>query len=242
MKKFLVFAVIVCTAVGLARADVYIKSNSHSDAMSMMGQNQPARDTVTEQWMSDDAFATITPDTTILLDFKKNTFVMINHAKKTYVETTLPLDMAKLMPPQAAQYIAMMKPTVSVTATGQSKTVGNWPCTGYEATITMMGMPMKETIWATKDTGVNMQRYMDQAFGAILKSTMFFDDAAVAEFKKIQGFPISTEMNMEIMGAKMHTSTEVVEITEKAPPAGTYAIPAGYTRTETLSMEDLQKR
>jgi hypothetical protein len=243
MKKLLAVAVIVCAAAGLARADIYIKSKTHSDPVSIMGQNQPARDAVTEQWMGDDAFATVSQGTTVLVDFKRNTFAMINHAKKTYVETALPLDMTKLLPPQVASMMgSMMKSSVSVTPTGQSRQIGQWACTGYEATITMMGMPMKETIWATKDTGVDMQRYMATAFGTVLKSQMFFDDAAVGEFKKIDGFPVLTEVNAEMMGAKVHSTTEVVEIAKKTPPAGVYAIPAGYAKVDTLSMEDLQKR
>ncbi len=45
-----------------------------------------------------------------------------------------------------------------------------------------------------------------------------------------------------MMGAKVHATTEVVEITSKAAPAGTFDPPAGYTKKTTMSMQDLQRR
>ena len=45
-----------------------------------------------------------------------------------------------------------------------------------------------------------------------------------------------------MMGAKIHTTTEVVEMVQKPAPAGTYEPPAGYTKRATLSMQDLQRR
>ena len=65
---------------------------------------------------------------------------------------------------------------------------------------------------------------------------------ALDEFKKIDGWQIKTEMSMNMMGAEMKTSTEVVEISEKTPPEGTFSVPAGYTKKEKFTMQDLQKR
>jgi hypothetical protein len=41
---------------------------------------------------------------------------------------------------------------------------------------------------------------------------------------------------------KMRTTTETVEIVEKAAPAGAFEPPAGYTKKATLSIQDLQRR
>jgi len=53
---------------------------------------------------------------------------------------------------------------------------------------------------------------------------------------------VATELTADVMGARMRTTTEVVEIVEKPAPAGTFAPPAGYTQKATLSMQDLQRR
>src|SRR5512147_1375989 len=112
MKKLAAVAVIVL-AFGLAlNADVYIKSKTHTDPISIMGQSQPAKDGITEQWISDDAVAMTMENTASIIDLKNNKMYIINHASKTYVEAALPLDMAKLLPPQAAGMMGMMKATV----------------------------------------------------------------------------------------------------------------------------------
>ena len=59
---------------------------------------------------------------------------------------------------------------------------------------------------------------------------------------KIKGFWISSETTMEMMGAKIRTTSEVVEISKKTPPAGVYSVPAGYTKQDKLSMQDMQNK
>jgi hypothetical protein len=45
-----------------------------------------------------------------------------------------------------------------------------------------------------------------------------------------------------MMGAKMRTTTEVIEINKKSPDASVYTVPAGYTKKDKLSMQDIQRR
>ncbi len=243
MKKLsAVIAIVLAFAIAL-NADVYIKSKTHTDPISMMGQSQPAKDGVTEQWISDDAVAMVADNTTVIVDLKNNKMYFINHASKTYVEAALPLDMTKILPPQAAGMMGMMKATVTVTPNGQTKTFGKWNCQGFDATISMAMMTMKMSYWATTAPGFDYKKYVEKAYGSVLKAqSMFFDDAAIAEMKKINGLPIFTETTGEMMGAQMRSTTEVVEIATKPAPAGTYAVPAGFTKTDTLSMQDLQRR
>lgn len=237
MKKVFAVLFILLAAVTLVRADYYIKSKYHSDAMAFMGQNQPAKDEIYEQWIGGDKFASITPDMNIIFDLGKSKAWMINHKDKTYVETTLPLDMAKLMPPEAAAMMGMMKATVTVQPTGQTKTIGQWPCSQYNVSVNIMMMPMKMTVWASEKVPFDMNLYQDKIFGNLMKGTLRLDDASVAEMKKVKGYYISNDMNMEMMGAKIHTTQDVVEISQKTPGPGVYAVPAGYTKAQYLSMQ-----
>lgn len=243
MKK-LSAVVIIVLAFGIAlHADVYIKSKTHSDPISIMGQSQPAKDGTTEQWIGDDAVAMNMESMAWIIDLKNNKIFILNHMSKTYVETTIPLDMSKIVPAQAAGMMGMMKATVTVTPNGQTKQVGKWSCQGFDATIAMAMMTMKMSVWATTAPGFDYKKFMEKAYGSVLKAqSMFFDDAAIAEMKKINGLPILSETTGEMMGAQMRSTSEVVEIATKAAPAGTYAVPAGYTKTDTLSMQDLQRR
>jgi len=139
--------------------------------------------------------------------------------------------------------MGMMKATVTVTPNGQTKQVGQWKCVGYDAAINMMMMPMHITIWATKDVPFDPKKLMEKGYGQLLRAqSAYLDEASIKEFMKIEGFQVASETTMEMMGNKMHTTQEVVEIVKKTPPAGVYTVPAGYTKNDKLSPQDMQKR
>jgi hypothetical protein len=227
MKKLFVCLALVLVAALSLSADVYVKMKTHTDAMNVMGQTQPASDSFTEQWIGEDKFANMTGDQSIVIDLKKNLGYIIDHKTKSYLEMALPLDMTKLLPPEAAGMAGMMKMTATVTPTNETKKIGQWNCTGYNLKMSMMGMGMNSKIWATTDVPFDVNAYCSKFLPYVLKSLgPMFDDAAIKEMMKIKGFQIASEMDM--FGSK--ATTEAVEITKKNVPAGVYAPPAGYTK------------
>lgn len=243
MKKAATAIVCVLALASLASADVYVKSKVHTDAIAVMGQNQPAQDTVSEQWIGKDKFAMVSDKNASVIDLAKNVMYIINHASKTYIEAALPFDFASLLPEQMASMMqGMMKMTVTVSPAGGKKTIGSWACDEYDVTMNMMMMPMKMKVWATTNVPFDLAAYMAKVYGTVLKSQFRLDDASVAEMMKVKGFWISSETTMEMMGSKIRSTNEVVEISEKTPPAGVYAVPAGYKKQDKLSMQDLQNR
>jgi len=242
MKKFLtVMAIVAVTALSLS-ADVYIKTKTHTDAMAIMGQTTPAQDAISEAWIGDDVFVTISADQTMVIDIKNNVAYFINPKAKTYVETPLPLDFAKILPPQAAMMAGMLKMTATVTATTETKKIGSWKCTGYDVNITIMSMAMKMRSWVSADVPFDFGAFNAKFLENMLKGQMRLDDASAKEFAKMKGYQIASEMTGDMMGSKMRTTSEVLEITKKSAPAGTYAVPAGFTKKETLDLDALQKR
>lgn len=123
MKKLFALTLLVLIAALSLSADVYVKQKTHTD--SMMGQ--PARDDIMEQWIGDNAnaFATVSPDQSFIVDLKKNLLYMVNHKSKTYVETTLPLDLSKLLPPEYAAMVGMIKMTATVSPTTRQRKSAN---------------------------------------------------------------------------------------------------------------------
>lgn len=241
MKRIAAALALVLCVAGFAAADIYIKSKTHSDPISIMGQNQPATDTISEQWLGNDKFALISEGMSSIIDLAKKTGAMVMHGSKSYVEFALPLDIAKLMPAEVASMVAgMMKMTVAVQANGQTRKIGTWNCQGYDVTLTTAMMPLKMSVWATKDVPFDLNKYMAEAYGNMLAAQLNLDEAAIREMKKVDGLWILTETNAEMMGAKIHSTSEVVEISNKPAPAGTYQVPAGYTKQTSLSMQDFQ--
>lgn len=238
MKKFFALTAFVLMVALSLSADVYVKQKTHTDGM--MGQ--PATDVIQEQWIGDNAFASVSSDQSIIMDMKKNLMYWVNHKSKSYVESTLPMDLTKLLPPEYAAMAGMMTMTATVSPTTETKKVGQWNCTGYDVTITMMGMPMKMRLWATTDVPFDFNQFNAKIWGNVLKGQMMFDEASVKEMMKIKGFQIASEMSGEMMSMKFNTTTEVLEISKKNPPANVYAPPAGYAKKDKLSMEDLQRK
>jgi hypothetical protein len=238
MKKVLFAVIIVLALAFLLQADVYIKTNVHTDAFAMMGQNQPAKDEVMEQWMGNNQMVNKTGDKLMIMDMNKNLMFIVNPKDKSYVETPLPLDMSKLMGKEAASMLSMMKVTVKVTPNGQTKKIDKWNCVGYDIDMNMMMMPMKLKVWAT--TEVPFDWKMFSKMYANVSKMSFMDDAAIAELMKVKGYQVASEMSMDMMGAKMKVTSQVVEIAQKPAPAGIYAVPAGFTKKDTLSMGDLR--
>lgn len=241
MKKLFLIVSLAVILATFASADIYVKTKIHTDPVSMMGQTQPAKDYFSEQWIGKDKFANISPDQSYIIDLKKNMMYLISHNEKTYIEATLPLDITKLLPPEMAQMASMMKMTVTVTPTGQTKTIGQWKCSEYDVAMTMMMMPMKMKVWASTDVPFDFSKVMEKMYSNVLKAQFRLDDTSLQEFLKIKGFSIASETAMEIMGAKSRTTTEVIEISEKSSATDVYSVPAGYTKTEKLSMKGMQR-
>jgi len=242
MKKLLTCFVLVLAVTLSLTADVYIKSKTHSDAMSVMGQNTPAQDGITEQWLGNDKYTFITGDQMFIIDLKKNLGYIINTKAKTYVEAALPLDMSKLLPPEAAAFAGMMKVSATVAPTNETKKFGSWNCVGYDVNMSMTMFAMKMKVWAATDVPFDAAAFNAKIWGNLVAGMQMMDDASVKEMAKIKGFQIYSETTGDIMGAKIRQTTEVVEIVKKDAPAGIYSLPAGFTKTATLSMDALQKK
>ena len=242
MKRTLAFALLLATASPAFAADVYVKIKTHSDAIAVGGQSQRARDGVVEQWYGPARTAQSSGDTGFIVDLDKNMAYMVNHRDKSYVPLPLPMDITKVLPPEVAPMAARMQMSATVTPSPDTKTIGAWPCTAYDVTLTVMGMPMTMRVWASTDVPAALLDYASRVTPVFLQGQMRLTDESAKEFAKIKGFQVATELTADMMGARMRTTTEVVEIVEKAAPPGTFAPPAGYTQKATLSIQDLQRR
>ncbi|HNV04318.1 MAG TPA: hypothetical protein PLE61_08290 [Vicinamibacterales bacterium] len=241
-KAFALVLLLALTAGPAAAQDVLVRVKAHADAMSVGGQSQPERDDVSEQWYSTGRTAQNGRDSGFIVDLHKNVAYMINHRDRSYVAAPLPLDITKILPPEAQQMAPMLQMTATVVPTAERKTIGRWPCTAYDATLTVMGMPMTMRVWASTEVPASLVEFAAKVMPAFLQGQMRLTDESVREFTKIRGFQIATELTAELMGARMRTTTETVEILETAAPAGTFEPPAGYTQRATLSLGDLQRR
>lgn len=244
MKKFFMFMLITLISVSFLVSDVYIKTKSHTGAMNFMGKNTPAKDDVTEQWIGDNVYSLKSSKQIIIIDLNKNVIFLVNPSEKTYIETTLPLDLKKFLPDQVASMMGMMKLSIKVTPTSETKVIKGWNCKGYDMEMNVMMMKMNSKLWVTQDVPFDWKSFRDkmgiETFRAAFASMSLGDDA-INEFKKINGFQVASNMTMSIMGQNIEVTSEVLEVVKKSAPAGTYTVPAGFKKVEKLSMSSLKR-
>ena len=62
---------------------VYMKQKQHSDAVKIMGTEQPARDMIVESWITTNKMVTMNNKQKTVIDLDKKTITTANHEEKT---------------------------------------------------------------------------------------------------------------------------------------------------------------
>ncbi len=238
------FAALICALAGAASADIYMVQVHHTPELQMMGQTQPARTDTGSVWVTSDKVASLTGDnTSIIVRADLGKMYMIDHGAKKYTELPVNFnDMVDSMMAEAAedsddaqlaQAKEMMKQMMgevkmTVTPTDSTQKIRDWDTRKYVAEITMsMGTTVSD-MWVTKDVDINYEALWS-ATNAMLAILPGFDDM-IAKMKTIEGMPVKTITTTTMMGQKMTSTFEVIEISTKDAPAGIYEVPEGYTK------------
>ncbi len=218
----------------LAGADTKIVKKQHSDAYTVMGQSQPARDQSTTTWLGADRLRSDQGQTSFIVSLDTSTLLIVDHEAKTFSELKLPVDVASLMPPEmAAGMQKMMTFTAKVTPTDETKVIGKWKTRRFDITLSSPMLEMTSSVWTTKDVGFDIA-----AFTRMGEEILRMEPgmAGIAEeLRKIDGFQIRQEnVTKMTMGgnAEVRSSEEVVSVEDVSAPAGTYDPPADYQRRD----------
>jgi hypothetical protein len=230
-----------------ARADIYMKQKVHTDAMQVMGQSQPAKDSTMSIWLTDNkARMDQEAGTSSILLADQKILYMIDHNKKQYAE--MPLDFDKMIneaagdDPNKAEAMAkmpsfmknMMKGmSAKVTETNETKTIGAWHCRKYiiEMNLGMAGTTTSES-WATEDLKLDYTKVFTAA-NAMMAAMPGFENI-IQEMKKVKGVVVYQTSKSKVMGAEVGSTTELIEAGEKPAPGGTYDLPAGYKKVKAI--------
>ena len=243
----ILFSSCILLLTQVVQADIFIKQKRHSDAMKIMGQEQPAEDVIEEVWVTDEGFRSDNPKNSIIVKLDDKTITMIDHEKKSYSE--MPMDMNKMMPQteagkKDAEDMAafqnmmknMMKIDISVQPMSDTKKIKNWMCKKYLMTMnTFMGAFTSE-IWATEDLKIDANLYSKFASSmmAAIPGMQSNLEAMTTEMKKIKGVQVHTIMTQNIMNQEHKIITELLEFKEAKAPADLFKLPAGYKKQNMM--------
>ena len=241
--------VVFAAATGLlfaavqVRADVFMKQKVHTDAFDMMGRSEPAKDATIVMWLTEDKARFDHDDGTSWLFYgDKRIFYRIDHNKREYAG--IPLNFKILFKGAAgndtqkakgtAKRPGFMNMSAKVTKTKETKMIGAWNCRKYlvQMSLGMAGTVTSES-WVTED--IKIDYAMAFATTHAMLSVMSGFEDFLKEMMKIKGVVVyETSKTRTMRGEAGTTTKELVEYTETAAPAGTYDIPAGYKKIESL--------
>ena len=122
---------------------------------------------------------------------------------------------------------------VDVKKTGDKRAINGFSCTKFVITEDDKDVM---TVWATKDvTGFDAMRKDWEEFSKRMMAMNPMGGKGLGEaFKKVDGFPIQTEIAQGI-------TTVVTKIERKTAPASEFEVPSGYKKVKPKMMEDMDK-
>lgn len=226
-----------------AGADTYIKIDSHTDGFYAGGTTTPAEDASNELWVGEKRLAYVTEGRKFIIDAEKQTFTFVNKVDNSFIESPLPLDLTKLFSEEEAGRLLMFAREGTVTKTEAGKKIGEWDCVEYALNdwIPFEGGKVYERetrAWVVAELPFSEEAF-DKMFVNMLKLNGLAD-SYVEQLLTIQGFQVATEETTYQEGMAIGTTTRVVEMVEKEPPADVYAVPEGATAKEILSLQELR--
>ena len=226
------FAFTMILSANLAEADIIIKKSKHTES-TVMGQPQPAKNEEGKTWIAKNKMREDMAESSIIVRLDLNKIYTIDHSTKTYSEIDLPVEIEKVVPPEAKQMMEVMQiKSSSVKEMAETQTIRDWLCQKFlvEVEISMMEMniPMKMEIWASRDLGIDLNT--QQKFSDAILSLNPFTKGLSEEFKKIQGYPVLTISSVMMMGTETKEREEVVSVEKKDVPAKTFNLPKGYEK------------
>jgi hypothetical protein len=243
VRRILTALLTVLLVAGAAAADLKIVKMTHRDGFTMMGQTQPAQDNEQTTWIGDDRMVMEQGDNATIVRLDTSKLIVVDHVEESFSVLDLPIDLDALIPAGMAEPMkAMMTFEVTVTPTGESKTIGDWKAQKYEMKMTSEMMTMESTMWASKQPAFDQAAYFKMARQMASLQPGMADVAN--EMNKVDGLVVEQEgvMTMTMMGnVSVKTWEKTSSIEQLDPPPGTYDPPAGYTEKPFDFMSQMQR-
>lgn len=180
-----------------------------------MDQPQPGEVKI---WISGDKLRREEGDTSYILRLDRGKLYVVNHVAKTYTELAV-AELQQMAPPGAEL-------KVQVTATNETKKIGNWNARKYKVDLSNPGLHLDTTIWASRD----IASY--EAYSRLAASLAAMQPGGAEWARKlgqIEGFPVLQEADVNMGGSRFRTREELVAVETRDAPAGAYEPPADYT-------------
>jgi len=224
-RRTLAFSLAFAGALSLAAQDLTVISKTTMDGKSG----------TSTQWMSSTKSRTSDGQNDAITEFKTGRLAFVDHKKKEYWETT--------MDEMAAYFDSLQKDMkgnpmfesmfggaddVKVEKLKTSRKIAGYDCDDYELS---MGPSFVFGFCAAKSLKPPPQYYEGRKYsfasmGPMGKRYMKMFE----EMKKIEGYPLTLEMDVDMGVMKQKTLSEATEVKKGPIPDSVFAIPTGYAK------------
>ena len=177
-------------------------------------------------------------DTDTIVDLEAGKIVQIDHKKKSYFETTFEemqqhfAQLDEMLASNPMMESMMGKATeIRVEKTPSTREIVGHSCTDY---VISLGKSFTETACVTPDLKMPGQYYdASKMLYAMMGPMATRFEKLLDELKKLDGFPLATDLDMTMMGMDASSRSEVTEIREGSIPDDVFAIPPGYKKKKS---------
>jgi hypothetical protein len=243
-----------CTSLGLlvavallastaAGADVYIKEINRTEGYVLGFQTDTENLPPSELWMGDTKIAYYTPGRTFIVDLEARTFTVVNTESRTYVESSLPVDLPAILADDVRERYRVWRRSGKVSDAGKTdeilgKIASEYKVEFWEVENGEKSNEQSVRVWATTDVDFDWKR-IDELL-VPLRIILNRDEALREELREIEGAQLKVEWWTGWFGKGQKHETEVVEIAlDRDPPKGVYTPPEGFEQKERLTKKDL---
>jgi Domain of unknown function (DUF4412) len=189
-----------------------------------------------------------------IMDLSAKTVTMVDKARKTYFTQTfdemrhhaeeMRNEMKKQLenlPPQAKQMMGAMGmknmmeegPPVAVKPTGKSEKIAGYETKEYQ----LEGGNVSGSVWVTDALQPPQGAEEMQAFAKAMGGLPGPGSKLAQAMTEVKGFPLRTTMNIAMGQQKFVSTTEVEQVSEKAPPADVMKIPDGFKKISPPTLQ-----
>ncbi len=189
------------------------------------------------QYLSADKLRSSDGTSDTITDLTSGRMIHVDHKKKEYWETTLAelrqqfAEVEKMLDdnPMMARMVGGAT-EVTVTKGSGTREVAGYVCDPYSMTIGKLQFEL----WAARglkapDEYHDAKKMVYATMGPM--ASRF--DKLYEEMKKIEGFPLRTEMDSKLMGMKLKSVSEATEVRKGPIPGDAFEPPAGYKRVKS---------
>ncbi|MCP4156324.1 MAG: DUF4412 domain-containing protein [bacterium] len=235
--------IILISAIGMSASEApdtagYVKEQVHSDGYYNYGKEAPESTYTRELWISGQKLAVVSEAKKILVDTEKKSIIIINRKGKSYVESTLPLEFANVLPANLAGFFTSMIIKGNIKSTGENKTIDKWKCMGYAFTFSSGAEDSKSSeidsqCWYTTDVPFDIATF-HLAYTPVLQMR-YFGPELLAKVAELKGFPVLTNTTTYTSNGGVKSNVKLLELAKKPLPADIFSIPEGFTKKEKLT-------